>query len=76
MSPLVRMPRSQDLGHFVPPPGEAEDGRFYNAAAHYSARVYHDHGANVDFIITVRELTLPDDFASTTQSLQAGCNWQ
>jgi len=47
---------------------EAKDAwKFYNAAAHYSARVYHDHGANVDFIITVRKADSVDDFASTTQ---------
>ncbi len=41
--------------------------KFYNAAAYYSARVYHDHGANVDFIITVRKADALDDFTTTTQ---------
>lgn len=46
---------------------EAKDAwKFYNQPAHYSARVYHDHGANVDFIITVRKADTADDFASTT----------
>lgn len=47
---------------------EAKDAwKFYNGAAHYSARVYHDHGANVDFIITVRKAGAADDFSSTVQ---------
>ena len=46
---------------------EAKDAwKFYNQPAYYSARVYHDHGANVDFIITVRKADSADDFASTT----------
>lgn len=47
---------------------EAKDAwKFYNQPAHYSARVYHDHGANVDFIITVNKADSADDFATTTQ---------
>lgn len=47
---------------------EAKDAwKFYNQAAYYSARVYHDHGADVDFIITVRKADSLDDFAFTTQ---------
>ncbi len=47
---------------------EAKDAwKLYNQAAYYSARVYHDHGANVDFIITVRKADALDDFTTTTQ---------
>lgn len=47
---------------------EAKDAwKFYNQAAYYSARVYHDHGADVDFIITINKADSLDDFASTTQ---------
>lgn len=46
---------------------EAKDAwRFYNQPAYYSARVYHDHGANVDFIITLRKADNEDDFSSVT----------
>ena len=47
---------------------EAKDvWKFYNNPAYYSARVYHDYGANVDFIITVRKADAVDDFSTTTQ---------
>ncbi len=47
---------------------EAKDAwKFFNQPAHYSARVYHDHGASVDFIITIRKADAADNFAATTQ---------
>lgn len=47
---------------------EARDAwKFCNQAAYYSARVYHDHGAGVDFIITIRKADAVDDFSATTQ---------
>jgi len=47
---------------------EAKDAwKFFNQAAYYSARVYHDHGVAQDFIITVRKANALDDFTTTTQ---------
>ncbi len=47
---------------------EAKDAwKFYGRAAYYSARVYHDHGADVDFIITIRKANTADNFSGTTQ---------
>lgn len=47
---------------------ESRDARaFANLAAHYSARVYHDAGVSVDFIITIRKANAEDDFSATTQ---------
>lgn len=46
---------------------ESKDARhFYNKAAHFSARTYHDSGATQDYIITVREADAEDDFSATT----------
>lgn len=47
---------------------EAKDAAlFYNQAAHFSARTYHDVGSAMDYIITVRKADAADDFSSTTQ---------
>lgn len=46
---------------------EARDAwKFYNQPAYYSARVYHDHGVGLDFIITIRKADGEDNFSSTT----------
>lgn len=47
---------------------ESKDARhFYNQAAHFSARTYHDTGATQNYIITVRKANAEDDFSATTQ---------
>lgn len=47
---------------------EAKDAAiFYNQAAHFSARTYHDVGSAMDYIITVRKADAADDFSTTTQ---------
>jgi hypothetical protein len=47
---------------------ESKDARaFANGAAHFSARAYHDAGATMDYIITVRKADAEDDFSATTQ---------
>jgi len=40
---------------------------FANKAAHYSARVFHDAGVTLDYIITIRKADAEDDFTTTTQ---------
>jgi len=47
---------------------ESKDARhFYNKAAYFSARTYHDVGSAQDYIITVRKADAEDDFSATTQ---------
>ena len=47
---------------------ESRDARaFYNAGAHFSARVYHDTGSTEDYDITVNKPDNEDDFSNVTQ---------